>query len=343
MAGRYACAGAGDGHMDGSTRAELTYLAGSVESSLHGNGRLFLRRDTDGNDGPWEGVALEKRLVAVDDARRHAHTLDANGFELADCPVGIADFDWFDDDTIVHRYYPHCAAVVGAWTGARLVRAFDHNIRSVPGHRTRGRPDGGQQVQKPIHIVHGDYTLESGPRRLHDLTKAPAANDTYRSTLAAGRSLLDDSDVAHALDDGRFAIINLWRNIAPEPVAREPLALCDATSVNPGDLAVFEIHYSDRVGENYWAKHAARHRWYVYPALTRDEALLIKQWDSHGGLARSKGAKADAECPGRPCTFSFHSAFRDPATAAHAPDRWSIEVRCIALYDETPGTHGAGG
>lgn len=332
---------AGEEQMDQLTRertdavrpGELTYLAESVESSLYGNGGLFLRRDNDGNDSPWQGVELEKRLVPVHDARNHAHTLDVNGFELVACPVESPDFDWLDHDLVVRRYYPHCADIVREGTGARLVRAFDHNIRSVSGNRSRRRPDGGQQVQQPIHIVHGDYTLDSGPRRLRDLAKAPTANDTYRTTLAEGRSLLDGSDVAHALGEGRFAIINLWRNIAPEPVAREPLALCDATSVDPDDLAVFEIYYSDRTGENYWAKHADSHRWYFYPALTRDEALLIKQWDSDGGLARSKGAKADAECPENPCTFSFHSAFEDPATAPDAPDRWSIEVRCVALYD----------
>ena len=37
--------------------------------------------------------------------------------------------------------------------------------------------------------------------------------------------------------------------------------------------------------------------------------------------------------PDAPCTFSFHSAFEDPMTAPDAPDRWSIEVRCVALYD----------
>ena len=111
------------------------------------------------------------------------------------------------------------------------------------------------------------------------------------------------------------------------------MALCDATSVHPEHLVVFEIHYHDRIGENYFAKHADGHQWYFYPALTRDEALLIKQWDSVGELARSNGAKADAARPEAPCTFSFHSAFEDPTTAPDAPDRWSIEVRCVALYD----------
>ncbi len=314
----------------------FTYLAASVESSLYGNGKVFMRRDSDGNDSPWEGTVLERQQIPVHDARRREgsarHTLDANGFELIERPVEGPDIDFFDHDEIVRRYYPHCSAIVRDETGARLVAAFDHNIRSVSGNRSGRRIGGGQQVQPPIHMVHGDYTLTSGPRRLRDLAKAPTGNDTYRTVLAEGESLLDEADVAHALGQGRFAIVNLWRNIAPEPVATEPLGLCDAATVHPDDLVVFEVFYSDRTGENYLAKHAGGHRWYCYPALTRDEALLIKQWDSAGGLARSKGASADADSPDSPCTFSFHTAFTDPTSAPDAPDRWSIEVRCIVLY-----------
>ncbi len=95
---------------------------------------------------------------------------------------------------------------------------------------------------------------------------------------------------------------------------------------------VFEIHYADRIGENYFAKHADSHRWLFYPEITKDEALLIKQWDSAGNLARSGGSKGDGEASDLPCTFSFHSAFEDPTTRADARDRWSIEVRCAVLY-----------
>lgn len=125
----------------------------------------------------------------------------------------------------------------------------------------------------------------------------------------------------------------MWRNIAFEPVATRPLALCDASSVRPDDLVVFEIHYSDRIGENYFARHRDGHRWYYYPGLTRDEALLLKQWDSAGPLARTNGVHSDASDSDAPCTFCFHSAFEDPTSADDAPERWSIEVRCVALYD----------
>ena len=322
---------------DAVRTGELTYLAAFVESSLYRNGKVFTRRDGAGNDDRWQGADLERRPMPVRDARGLAEperrTLEANGFELLTRGSACPDIDFLDHDQVVRGYYPHCAEIVREASGARVAAAFDHNVRSVSGNRSRRRIAGGQQVQPPLHMVHGDYTLASAPRRLRDLAQPPTANDTYRPLLAEGDSLLDGADVERALGTGRFAIINLWRNIAAEPVATHPLALCDAASVRPEDLVVFEIHYADRIGENYYAKHADGHRWYVYPGMTRDEALLIKQWDSAGGLARSQGTKADAASPDAPCTFSFHSAFADPTTPPDAPDRWSIEVRCVALFD----------
>ena len=315
----------------------VTYLAASVETSLYRNGKVFVHRNTEGTDTPWVGADVDKRQMPIHDARGLAEperrTLEANGFEMLERPLAGLEIDFLDHEQVVRRYYPHCADIVREHAGARIVRAFDHNVRSASGKLSGRRIAGGQEVQRPAQIVHGDYTLTSGPQRLRDLANPPTINDTYRSQLADGETLLDEADVTRALDSGRFALINLWRNIAKEPVATYPLALCDAVSVHPDDLVVFEIHYADRIGENYFAKHADDHRWYFYPALTRDEALLIKQWDSAGGMARTAGEEADAASPDTPCTFSFHTAFEDRMAPPDAPDRWSIEVRCIVLYD----------
>ncbi len=79
----------------------------------------------------------------------------------------------------------------------------------------------------------------------------------------------------------------------------------------------------------------AYHEWWYYPLMTRDEVVLIMQWDSAGGLAQSGGVQADSSAGNcdAPCTFSFHTAFRDPNTPTDAPDRQSIEVRCVAFFD----------
>jgi len=315
----------------------FNYLSASVVHSLYRNGKVLTRRDKNGSDAGRAGVELEPRLMPVHDARRLQATapctLAHNGFELRAAPLTTPGLDFFNHDQVVRTYYPECAEIVREASGARFVAAFDHNVRSAAGKQSKQRIKGGQEVQGPAHLVHGDYTLTSAPQRLRDLTKPPSANDTLRTMLSEGEALLDAAEIERLLAGGRFAIINVWRNIAREPVETHPLALCDAASVRPEHLVVFEIHYHDRIGENYFAKHADGHQWYYYPALTRDEALLIKQWDSAGTLARSNGAKGDAAVPDAPCTFSFHSAFEDPATPPDAPERWSIEVRCVALYD----------
>ena len=314
----------------------FSYMADTAQPSLIRNGKVLTRRDGDGSDAHWEGVDLIKQEMQVRDARGLAPaatpSLDRNGFELLSSPLSNLDIDFLDNAQVLRDYYPHCEQLVREATTARIVAAFDHNVRSAAGKKSQQRIDGGQQVQGPAHVVHGDYTLTSAPQRLRDLTKPPKANDTLGSILPDGQTLLDGDDVEAALASGRYGIVNVWRNIADEPVAVNPLALCDAACVTPDDLVVFEIHYADRVGENYFARHAANHRWYYYPAMTRSEALLIKQWDSAGRLARTRGAQADPAEGNEPCTFSFHSAFEDPKTPDDAPDRWSIEVRCAVVW-----------
>ena len=319
------------------TTGKFQYLRPSAESSLYRNGKVLIQRDERGNSSQYTGVDLEEKLLEVNDARQlpnaERRTLHTNGFELVERPFTRANFDFMDHAQVVTHHYPDCVDLVQELTQARHVHAFDHNVRSAGGKRSEARITGGQHVQGPAHVVHGDYTLTSAPTRLDDLARPPTSNDTFRMLTGDNTPLLDPDVTSGPLERGeRFAIINVWRNIADEPVATHPLALCDAQSFAPKDLVVFEIHYPERVGENYFAKYDADHRWYFYPSMKPSEALLIKQWDSDGSLASSRGESPDSASPDAPSTFSFHSAFEDPATADDAPDRWSIEVRCIVVY-----------
>jgi len=316
----------------------FNYLAASVPSSLYRNGSVLTRRDKNGNDAGTQGIEVARQEVPVLDARAieqsARRTLKTHGFELRSQPLMRDDLDFLQHEQVVRSYYGDCEHLVREATGASHVFAFDHNIRSAAGKSSRRRIEGGQQVQGPGHFVHGDYTLASAPQRLRELGAPPTGNDTLRSVLGEEQPLIEPDRVDRSLGEGgHFAIINVWRNIGDEPVASHPLALCDAQTVRPEDLVVFEIHYADRIGENYFARHASRHRWYWYPSLTRDEVVLIKQWDSDGALAQSGGDRADADDGTAPATFSFHSAFVDPATPEDASDRWSIEVRCAVVYD----------
>ena len=69
--------------------------------------------------------------------------------------------------------------------------------------------------------------------------------------------------------------------------------------------------------ESYSVQFNPHQVWSYFPAMTRDEVLLIKTFDSRDdGRAR----------------FTPHGSFADPATPAGAPPRESIETRILALF-----------
>jgi hypothetical protein len=145
--------------------------------------------------------------------------------------------------------------------------------------------------------VHNDYTEKSGPQRVRDLLPP---------------------DEAEARLKKRFAEYNVWRNIASEPIETTPLGFVDAQTIAPRDLAVCDLVYADRTGEIYQGVYNTDHQWHYFPAMRREEVILIKCYDSEkDGRAR----------------FSLHSAFDDPTSPADAKPRQSIEVRSLAFFD----------
>jgi hypothetical protein len=136
----------------------------------------------------------------------------------------------------VNTYYSDCEAAVKEATGARWAFAFDHNVRSKSGNSGMKRQAGAAQgrqglVQGPAQVVHGDYTLRSAAERMHQLGLPPSANDTLRQVLG-DQPLLSPEILARATaPGGRWAIINVWRNIAHTPVQAYPLACTDGKTV----------------------------------------------------------------------------------------------------------------
>ena len=239
---------------------------------------------------PQRNAEDEAHVVAVTDARPLAGTLslDAEGFELLRARTAFAAFH--DDAAIRQAYYPEVESLLAGATGARSVIAFDHNVRNA------ARAAGGEPgIRGPVPRTHNDFTDRSGRERaLAELT-------------ARG--------LHPALLDGRFAIVNLWRPIARK-VEKWPLALVDARTLTAGDLVATDLVYRDRIGETYSLGFSAGQRWYYFPSLAPDEAILIKGYDSDETVAR----------------FAAHSAFEDPQSPANAPERESIEVRALVIY-----------
>lgn len=215
-------------------------------------------------------------------------TLDQHGFELVKHRSAVRDF--YDDEEVKRVYYREAEQLLKAATGASRVFVFDHvtRRRAVNGEATaEGRP-------QPVTRVHVDHTARSGPQRVRDLLAEEA------------------EDLLH----GRVQIVNVWRPIKG-PLLDAPLAVCDAASVEPNDLVPSDLVYPHRVGETYSVTYRPSHRWFYFPNMRTDEALLLKCYDSReDGRAR----------------FAPHTAFIDPKTPPDAPPRESIELRALVFH-----------
>ncbi len=215
-------------------------------------------------------------------------SLDRQAFVLV--PHETAMIDFYDKEEIRRTWEPEVEALVKRETGASKVLVFDHTIRTADRGVERGH-------RAPVRSVHNDYTEKSGPQRVRDLLPP---------------------DEAEARLKKRFVEINVWRNVGHDPVEMSPLGFVDAQSIAPRDLAVCDLVYADRTGEIYIGVYNADHHWYYFPRMTREEAVLIKCYDSmKDGRAR----------------FSLHSAFDDPTSPANPRPRESIETRTFAFFD----------
>ncbi len=269
----------------GYVEAELTY---TVKSSVR---PVRYKYDVD-DEKRTEAGTSGTETVRIHDGRAIARdlSLDDQGFVLTRHVSAVADF--YDDDEVRAVYYPEIERLVKQATGATKVVIFDHTKRIDGPTNADGKagPTGVRQV-------HNDYTVKSGPQRVRDLLEADEAEQRLQ---------------------GRFAQINVWRPITG-PVERAPLALVDSQSIADEDLVPVDLVYADRVGEIYHGAYNPDHRWYYFPDMEADEAVLIKCFDS----ARDGRAR-----------FSLHTAFDDPTTPQDAPARESIETRALVFFDD---------
>ena len=258
--------------------ATLTYSIATGEKPISGSDQV-------GGRLRYNTGAQEERVVTIANGRpsRASFALDRHGFELVEQPTAVRDF--YDEDEVRAVYDPEVERLVKARSGAARVLIFDHTLRTG---------DEARQIRETVKVVHNDYTEWSGPQRVRDLLPAEA-----------------DALLRH-----RVAVIQVWRPIRG-PVEQEPLAICDARTIAPGDLIAAERRHPDRIGEIYHLAHNPDHRWYYFPRMQRDEALVFKCYDS--------------ETDGR-SRFTAHASFDDPASPADAAPRESLEVRTLAFF-----------
>jgi hypothetical protein len=234
---------------------------------------------------------VDARTVTIHDARLERRlSLDVSGFELITHRGSLVDFAAFQDEEAVKSIdYPEVEASLRAATGADKVIIFDHTLRD-------STVEVGQPaLREPVRRVHDDQTLTSAPNRV--------------------KRHLSPEEAAWRLER-RFAIVNFWRPIGG-PVLKTPLAVCDAGTIEPGDLLPSDLVYRDWVGETYGVAFNPKHRWYWFPRQATTEATLLKIYDSAtDGRAR----------------LTAHTAFDHPHSRPDTPPRRSIELRTLLFW-----------
>lgn len=229
------------------------------------------------------------RRTRIRDGRALAgeFSLEENGFVLVRHETRVRDF--FDPEQLKAVYYPEVERLIQEVSGAARVVLFDHTLRSGDEQEREAR-----LVREPVLSAHNDYTEWSGPQRVRDILPGEA----------------------EALLQRRFAIIQVWRAIN-QPIQSNPLAIADAKSVAFEDFLLAERRYPGRVGQTYRLKFNPNHRWYYFPQMRREEALVFKVYDSAtDGRAR----------------FTPHTSFEDPQSPPGALPRQSIEARALAFF-----------
>jgi hypothetical protein len=268
--------------MPEAIEATLNYIVDTGE-------KIFTETAAPGSLDVRSGGTQDTHRVNIRNGRPHApgFTLERDGFRFVHHDTRMADF--FNEEEVRRVYYPEMEALVKAESGATRVVVFDHTLRTADDELREQR-----RIREVVRRVHNDYTEWSGPQRVRDL-------------------LPQEAD---ALLRRRFAIVQVWRPIRL-PVESFPLAICDARTLSDDDLIVSERRYPGRVGQTYAIKYNPQHRWYWFPRMRRDEALVFKVYDSlKDGRAR----------------WTAHTAFDDPSAPPNPRPRESIEIRTLAFF-----------
>jgi len=227
-------------------------------------------------------------------------TLDDAAFELTDCPTALSTEDFYQiakgDGELKEKYYKEVEEFAKKRLGCDKVKCFNHVLRSQEKKKEKQGKYDGYASSGP----HVDSSAVSADIQALDINKG------------------DDTKYK------RFLYVNLWRNISEHPIEDNHLACMDERSaVKPEDYIPRELFGDGFTVTQYKlnARHADSHKWYYYPKMRKDEAILLKQYDS------------DWTKSGRVC---FHFAVKDSTLPKDVVPRVreSIEVRMMCYWRE---------
>jgi len=226
--------------------------------------------------------------------------LDESSFELVKCPTKLSAQDFYNlqagNGDLAIQYNEEVEAFVAKQIGCDKVICVQSQVRN----NTKEGEGGGVQG----YAGGGPHTDSSS-----------VSADVLALNVLKGNGL-------NGSDYKRYCYLNLWRSIGERPIRDNHLALLDErTVVKPDDYLPKDV-----IGDGYEvtqyhlnARHAAQHKWYYFPNMARDEAIVFKQMDS------------DWTISGRVC---FHMSVTDPTASKKAPPRESIETRMLCFWKD---------
>jgi hypothetical protein len=85
----------------------------------------------------------------------------------------------------------------------------------------------------------------------------------------------------------RLTVFSVWRSITG-PYQDTPLAMCDARTLQPGDLVPADIIFPHYCDEGFELLNRSSHKWFYKNPMSMDEVILFKLDDSDPCAAKCK-------------------------------------------------------
>lgn len=228
-------------------------------------------------------------------------TLETHGFQLVNAPVPVG-LDLLHPDAGKLGFYEYVREVVQRATRcSSTATPRRHEYRNGHGHV---KPGHRMAIKPTPNGSSGTYGM--------------GIHSDMSNTVEMGWRPREGRQERH------FMVVKLWRSAdMKNNIETTPLALCDMSSVAPEDM--IDNDGQDSGDIRMYRKvvamgvcHNPSQRWYYFPHMTPDEAILFKQYDTR---AEDKNLRA-----------VFHSAVEDPTTREDAPPRYTIECMATALF-----------
>lgn len=288
--------------------AEIRYLSSKVK----GQGRATYTAET-------RKKVTEVHRVALHDGRRElllpaSEQLQKHGLAMTTFKSSVHDDLDKIENPLVYRstkapessisaetrevYFRECESLVQSLTRADVALTISHAVRTGVGNKMSS---GVEYLTAYATFAHTDYTDEILPDAWKMLAKRGVPEERAKRM--------------------RIAFFNVWQPTSV-PVEQHPLAVLDWKTVDAADIVKVTLGYdvtpkgnanvSPPIGQ---IAYNPDHKWYFFPHMQTDEALVFTQVDSRQGYP----------------THSFHTAVKHQVKPDPVP-RQSVEVRIICGF-----------